>query len=91
MLNGVGEGAFGFRGRVGEREDDGALVDACHLLEDGGCKGTADGGETHENGRLDDVDQLAERFDLPAGVVRAGKVNFVLRKFVAAVESDEAL
>ena len=91
MLDGVGEGAFGFRGRVREREDDGSLVDACHLLEDVGREGTANSGETHENGRLDDVDQFAERFDLPAGVVRASEVNFVLGKFVAAIASDEAL
>ena len=91
VLDGVREGAFGFRGWVGEREDDGSVVDACHLLEDGGREGAADGGETHENGRLDDVNQFAERFDLSAGVVRAGEINFVIGEFVTAIEGDEAL
>ena len=60
-------------------------------MQDRGGEGAADGGQTHQDRWLNDVDEFAERFDLLAGVVGAGEVDFVLGELVAPVEGDEAL
>lgn len=78
VLHGVLEGAFGVCAWVGEREDDGLVVELAHAFEYGGREGAADGGEAHEDGGLDLLDDRGEGFDLVAGIVGTRKIDLVV-------------
>jgi hypothetical protein len=85
ILDGFLEGALGLGRRVGQGEDDGAVVQSCHSLEDIPVECPANRGETHENGRLDEFDEARQALDLLAVVVIAGEVDFVVRKLVTTI------
>lgn len=92
---GVGDGAvevaLGLGRGVGEREDNGSGVPVGHFAENLGGENTAEGGETHQDGRLDEFDDLLEGLALLAVVVLAGKVDLVVGELVTAVSGDETL
>jgi hypothetical protein len=90
-FNGFFECAFGFADWVGEREDDGVVVQFAHLLENLRGKGSADGGETHEDSGLHIVDDVGEALELLAFVVVTRKVDFVVGEGIAAVVRYETL
>ena len=48
-------------------------------------------GESHEDGRLDKVDDLWEGLELLALVVITGEIDFVLSESVSSVICDQAL
>ena len=85
------ECALRLAGRVGQGEDDGVVVQLGHLLEDLLVEGTANGGQTHEDGGLDVVDQASEGLVLAAVVVVTGEVHLVLSELVTAVKGDETV
>lgn len=91
VLDGVLESALGLAAWVGQGEDDGHLVQLGHALEDGGGESTTDGAETHENGRLDVLDDILESLVLLTLVVVTREVELVLGKLVATVVGDETL
>lgn len=91
VLDGVLEGALRLAAGVGKGEDDGHLVQLSHTLDDLGGEGTADGGETHENGGLDVLNDVLESLVLLALVVVTREVELVLGKLVATVVGDETL
>jgi len=85
------EVALGLVGGVGEGEDEGGGVPVCHLAEDLGGEDAAHGGETHQDGGLDVVDDFFEGLELGALVVTAGEVDLVVCELVAAVGGNETL
>jgi len=91
VLDGVLEGALRLAAGVGQREDDGHLVQLSHTLDDLGGEGTANGGETHKNGGLDVLNDVLEGLVLLALVVVTREVELVLGKLVATVVGDETL
>ena len=92
---GVGDSSLevtlGLGGGVGEGEDDGGGVPVSHLAQKLGSEDTADGGETHQNGGLDVVDDLLQGLELLAIVVLAGEVDLVVSELVTTVGSDKTL
>lgn len=92
---GVGDGGLevtlGLGGGVGEGEDERGGVPVSHLAQDLWGEDAAHGGETHQDGGLDVVDDLVEGLVLLAVVVTAGEVDLVVGELVAAVSGDETL
>lgn len=89
--NGGLEVTLGLGGGVGEGEDDGSSVPVSHLAEKLGGEDTAHGGETHQDGGLDVVNDLLEGLELSAIVVLTGEVDLVVSELVTAVSSDQTL
>lgn len=85
------ECALRLAGGVGQGEDDGVIVQLGHLLENLLVESTANGGQTHQDGGLDVVDQAGERLVLTAVVVVASKVDLVLGELVTTVVGDETI
>lgn len=90
VLDGVFEGTLGLAAGVGEREDDGAVVQLSHASQDLWGEGTADGRETHENGWLDVLDDFIKSLELLTVVVVTGEVELVIGE-LATVVSNKAL
>lgn len=92
---GVGDGGLevtlGLGGGVGEGEDERGGVPVSHLAQDLRGEDAAHGGETHQDGGLDVVDDLIKSLVLLAVVVTAGEVDLVVGELVAAVSGDETL
>jgi hypothetical protein len=92
---GVGDGGLevtlGLGGGVGEGEDERGGVPVSHLAQDLWGEDAAHGGETHQDGGLDVVDDLVEGLVLLAVVVTAGEVDLVVGELIAAVSGDETL
>jgi len=91
VLDGGLEVALGLGGGVRQREDDGGCVPVGHLAEDLGGEDTAHGGQTHQDGRLDMVDDLLEGLELLAVIVLTGKVDLVVGELVTTISGDETL
>lgn len=89
--HGLLEGTFGLGDWVGEWEDDWAFAEGGHLLDDCLVECASDGGETHENGWLDIVDDFLKALVLLAIVVAAGEDELVFLELVTAVVGDETL
>lgn len=92
---GVGDGGLevtlGLGGGVGEGEDERGGVPVSHLAQDLRGEDAAHGGETHQDGGLDVVDDLIKSLVLLAVVVTAGEVDLVVGELVAAVSGDKTL
>ncbi len=84
------KGAFGVGRGVGEGEDDGMVIPLAHFRQDGRIEDAAHGGEAHEDGGFDVVDDFGERLQLAALVVVAREVDLVVGELVAAVVGDQA-
>ena len=91
VLDGVLEGALRLAAGVGQREDDGHLVQLSHTLDDLGSEGTADGGETHKDSGLNVLNDVLEGLVLLTLVVVTREVELVLGKLVTTVVGDETL
>ena len=85
------EVTLGLGGGVGEGEDERGGVPVSHLAQDLRGEDAAHGGETHQDGGLDVVDDLIESLVLLAVVVTASEVDLVVGELVAAVSGDETL
>lgn len=92
---GVGDGALVVAlrlvGGVGQGEDDRGGVPVEHLPQDLRGEDAADGGQAHQDGRLDIVDDLLQGLELLAVVVLAGKVDLVVGQLVTTVSGDQTL
>lgn len=71
MLDSFFKRTFRITRRVRQWENNGMLVESSHLLEDGLVKDSADGRETHEDCRLDIVNNLRESLELLSLVIIA--------------------
>ena len=91
VLDGGLEVALGLGGGVGQGEDDGGGVPVGHLAEDLGSEDTTHGGQTHQDGGLDMVDDLLKGLELLAIVVLAGEEDLVVGELVTTVSGDETL
>lgn len=60
ILVGLFGGALCFAGRVAQREDDRALVEGGHVLNDLGSEGPSDGSGSDQDGWLDLLDDVAQ-------------------------------
>lgn len=76
---------------VGEGEDERSGVPVSHLAQNLRGEDATHGGETHQDGGLDVVDDVVEGLVLLAVVVMAGEVDLVVSELVAAVSGDETL
>lgn len=76
---------------VGEGEDERGGVPVSHLAQDLRGKDAAHGGETHQDGGLDVVNDLFEGLVLLGVVVTAGEVDLVVGELVATVSGDKTL
>lgn len=85
------ERALGLVGGVGQGEDNGALIQAGHGLQDLLREGTSLGGETEQGSGADVLNDGSNVGVLRARVVLAGKVQLVLGQAIATVESDKSL
>lgn len=91
VFHGLLECAFGLAGGVGQREDDGTLIEGAHLGKDRLGEDATNGTETKEGSGTDVVDNLFERLVLLALVVVAGEVDFVLLQLVTTVICHQPL
>lgn len=82
---------LGLGGRVGEGEDDGSSVPVGHLAEDLRGEDTTKSRQTHQDGRLNVVNDLLEGLPLLASIVLTSEVNLVIGELVTTVSSDKTL
>lgn len=91
VLHGLLVCAFGITRRVRKWENNWVLVELGHALQDVLVEDAADGGQPHENGWLDVVDNFSESLVLLTVIITAGEILFMLSKVVASVVGNETL
>lgn len=91
VSHGLLERALGLVGGIGQGEDNGALVQAGHGLQDLLREGTRLGRETEQGGGADVFNDGGNVGVLGARVILTGKVQLVLGQAIATVESDKTL
>ena len=90
VLDGFLKSALRLGARVGKGEDDGPVIHLGHALKNLGGEGTTNGRQAHQDGWLDVLNDLLERFVLLALVVVTCKVDLVVSQ-LTTIRSHQTL
>ena len=82
-------GALGLRARVGEREDDGFLIQRGHLADDRFREYAADCAQSDEGGGFYIVDDVSQGRELLSCIIVARKEHLMVGESVPPVGGDE--